>query len=406
MEQKKSVYSVSQVNNYIKNMFSSDYALNFIYVKGEISNCKYHSSGHIYFTLKDRQSAMAGVMFASARRGLAFKLQEGMQVVVLGSISVYERDGRYQLYAKEILQDGIGLLYQRFEALKADLLKKGYFDEAHKKPIPSYAKTIGIVTADTGAALQDIINIATRRNPYVQLVLYPAAVQGDGAKETIVSGIKALETYGVDTIIVGRGGGSIEDLWAFNEESVALAIYQCQVPVISAVGHETDVTIADYVADLRAPTPSAAAELAVFDVQRMEHQIQENSIRLLAAMQAQLDRYKSRIERYALLMQNLSPMAKLNDERQYLMQIEERMYLRMQDLYKERKHQLALYIEQLKAVSPLEKLDRGFGFVTDEDGRKISSVKDTVKGQQIQITLKDGRIDAKVIGKEETYGQK
>ena len=252
-------YTVTEINQYIKNMFIKDPYLNHIYVKGEVSNCKYHTSGHIYFTLKDNQGQLACVMFAGQRRGLTFRMEEGQSVIVLGSVSVYERDGKYQLYANQIVLDGQGALYERFEKLKKDLEAEGLFDKAHKKPIPSYPKRVGIGTASTGAAIQDIINISKRRNPYIQLILYPALVQGAGAPESIVRGIKALDKLRPDVIIVGRGGGSIEDLWAFNEEIVARAIYSCNTPIISAVGHETDVTIADYVVDLRAPTPSAAA---------------------------------------------------------------------------------------------------------------------------------------------------
>ena len=259
------VYSVAQVNSYIKNMFAQDFLLRRLSVKGEVSNCKYHSSGHIYFTLKDGGGTLQAVMFASQRRGLNFKLAEGQQVVVKGTVDVYERDGKYQLYASEIELSGRGDLYLRFEKLLKELEEMGMFDPQYKRPIPRFAKTVGIVTAPTGAAIRDIMNISHRRNPYVQLILYPALVQGDGAKDSIVKGIRTLDAMGLDVLIVGRGGGSIEDLWAFNEEEVARAIFACNTPVISAVGHETDVTIADYAADLRAPTPSAAAELAVFD---------------------------------------------------------------------------------------------------------------------------------------------
>ncbi len=266
----KNVYSVKQVNAYIKNMFVQDFMLNRIYVKGEVSNCKYHTSGHIYFSLKDESGAIACVMFAGDRRkGLAFRMQEGQKVIVLGSVSVYERDGRYQLYAKEIVPDGEGDLYRQFEKLKKELEEMGMFAPEFKQPIPFYSRKVGIVTAPTGAAVRDIMNISRRRNPYAQLILYPALVQGDQAAESIVKGIRTLDNYGVDVMIVGRGGGSIEDLWAFNEEIVARAIFECRTPVISAVGHETDTTIADYVADLRAPTPSAAAELAVADVRQL-----------------------------------------------------------------------------------------------------------------------------------------
>ncbi len=245
------VYTVAQVNSYIKNMFVQDYMLQSIFVKGEISNCKYHSSGHIYFTLKDEKGIIACVMFAGSRAGLSFRLEEGQQVVVGGTIDVYERDGKYQLYAKQITLDGAGLLYEKFDRLKRELEEMGMFALEYKQPIPRFIKTLGVVTAPTGAAVRDIINIATRRNPYVQIILYPALVQGEQAPASIVNGIHALERLGVDVMIVGRGGGSIEDLWAFNEEIVAQAVFDCCVPIVSAVGHETDTTIIDFVADLR-----------------------------------------------------------------------------------------------------------------------------------------------------------
>lgn len=240
----KNVYTVGQVNSYIKNMFQQDFMMNRIYVKGEVSNCKYHTSGHIYFTLKDASGALPAVLFAGNRKGLGFTMKNGDNVIVLGSVSVYERDGKYQLYAREILPDGEGLLYQRFQQLKKELEEMGMFAPEYKQPIPKYIRRLGIVTAPTGAAIRDIQNISGRRNPYVQAILYPALVQGDGAAQSIVNGIYALERLGVDVIIVGRGGGSMEDLWAFNEEIVARAIFECSVPIISAVGHETDTTIA------------------------------------------------------------------------------------------------------------------------------------------------------------------
>ena len=280
----RNVYSVKQVNAYIKNMFTQDFMLNRIYVKGEVSNCKYHTSGHIYFSLKDESGTIACIMFAGQRAGLTFRMQEGQQVVVLGSITTYERDGKYQLYAKEIILDGAGLLYEKFEALKKELEEMGMFAEEYKQPIPVFAKTIGIVTAPTGAAIRDIMNISARRNPYVQLILCPALVQGAGAAQSIVEGIRRLEEKNVDLIIVGRGGGSIEDLWAFNEETVARAIFNCRIPIISAVGHETDTTITDYVADLRAPTPSAATELAVFEYRILEETMIEYQLHLRRAI--------------------------------------------------------------------------------------------------------------------------
>ena len=260
-----SIYSVGQVNAYIKNMFAQDFMMKHIYVRGEVSNCKYHTSGHIYFTLKDETGTLNAIMFAGNRKGgLHFPMKEGDNVVVLGAVRVYERDGKYQLYAQSIILEGAGLLYQKFEELKKELEEMGMFAEEYKQPIPRFPRTVGVVTAPTGAAVRDIQNIAARRNPYVQLILYPAQVQGEGAAESIINGIFALEHYGVDVMIVGRGGGSIEELWAFNEESVARAIFECTVPVISAVGHETDTTIADYVADRRAATPSEAAGVGGF----------------------------------------------------------------------------------------------------------------------------------------------
>ena len=286
------IYTVSQVNSYIKSMFAQDFALNKISVKGEISNCKYHPSGHIYFTLKDGGSQIGAVMFSSQRLNLKFRLEEGQQVVVQGTIDVYERDGRYQLYARQITREGTGDLYLRFEQLKQELEEMGMFDGSYKQPIPKYARRVGIVTASTGAAIRDIMNISARRNPYVQLVLYPALVQGTEAKYSIVRGIETLDAMGLDVIIVGRGGGSIEDLWAFNEEMVARAIFNCSTPIISAVGHETDVTIADYVADLRAPTPSAAAELAVFDYSQFEAKCQLYQRTLERTMKNRLERVR------------------------------------------------------------------------------------------------------------------
>ena len=310
----RNVYTVKQVNAYIKNMFTQDFMLNRIYIKGEVSNCKYHTSGHLYFSLKDESGTIACVMFAGQRSGLSFRMQEGQQVIVLGSVSVYERDGRYQVYAKEIVLDGAGLLYEKFIKLKKELEEMGMFAPEYKKPIPKYVRTVGVVTAPTGAAVRDIINITRRRNPYVQILLYPALVQGDGASESVVRGIRALEEAKVDVMIVGRGGGSIEDLWAFNEENVARAVFECSVPVISAVGHETDTTIIDYVADLRAPTPSAAAELAICNYRELLETIRTERERMHRSMRRKLEIASLHTARYAekfryLSQGNLSPCA-------------------------------------------------------------------------------------------------
>jgi exodeoxyribonuclease VII large subunit len=317
-----SAYSVTQVNAYIKNMFAQDFALNRISVKGEVSNCKYHTSGHIYFTLKDGKSSIAAVMFAGYRKGLSFQMEEGQQVTVKGSVEVYERDGRYQLYAQEITREGLGDLFERFQKLRNELEEMGMFSPEYKKPIPRYAKKIGIVTASTGAAIQDIMNISARRNPYVQLYLYPALVQGENAKTSITKGIEVLDQMGLDVLIVGRGGGSIEDLWAFNEEIVARAIFQCSTPVISAVGHETDVTIADYVADMRAPTPSAAAELAVFDYSLFEEQKELYRNTLKKTMERKMERYRFHANQYGLRLKYFDPKRSIRESRQRLSDLE------------------------------------------------------------------------------------
>ncbi len=300
-------------------MFTQDFMLARISIRGEVSNCKYHSSGHIYFTLKDEKAAIACVMFAGNRKGLSFTLKEGQKVEAEGSISVYEQNGSYQLYARKITLDGAGELYKQYENLKTRLEEMGMFAEEYKKPIPQYAMKIGIITAQTGAAVRDIITVAKRRNPYVKLTLYSAFVQGEGAKESIVQGIKALDQLGLDILIVGRGGGSIEDLWAFNEECVARAIFECNTPVISAVGHEVDVTIADYVADLRAPTPSAAAELAVFDLRALEEKLGQYNRRFLGLMEQKLGENRTRLKQQELQLQVLSPGQKLLEKRQRLL---------------------------------------------------------------------------------------
>lgn len=391
-----SVYSVSQVNRYIKSLISEDYFLSRIYVRGEVSNCKYHTSGHIYFTLKDREGAIPCVMFAGSRGGLKFRLSEGHQVIVLGNISVYERDGRYQLYAREIVMEGQGLLYQQFEALKKELERKGYFAQEHKKPIPDYPKRIGIVTARTGAAIQDMIHISARRNPYVQLILYPATVQGEQAGPSIVRGIKYLDNYGVDVMIVGRGGGSIEDLWAFNEKMVAEAIYQCKTPVISAVGHETDVTISDFVADLRAPTPSAAAELAVPEWSEILRRLEDSKRRLYMKMEERLNWYRSVTSQYERQLKYVSPSSRINDYRQRLMYMEEQLEQRMREELTDGRYRLAIYSERLSGLSPLKQLERGYAVVSKKDGRAIHSAEDVSVGEAIRVRILDGHLDATV----------
>lgn len=412
------VYSVSQVNAYIKNMFAQDFALNRISIKGEVSNCKYHTSGHIYFTLKDGKSSISAVMFAGHRKGLAFKLEEGQQVVAKGSVEVYERDGRYQLYAQEITKEGIGDLFERFQKLRDELEEMGMFSPEYKKPIPGHAKTVGIVTAPTGAAIRDIMNISARRNPYVQLFLYPALVQGENAKESIVKGIETLDQMGLDVLIVGRGGGSIEDLWAFNEEIVARAIFNCSTPVVSAVGHETDVTIADYVADMRAPTPSAAAELAVFDYSLFEEQMELYRNTLAKTMDRKLERYRFHADQYGLRLKVHDPKRRIRENRQRLADAEDKLKglmlskaasdrvravegeHRLKQLIEKQavrdRHRLELFISRLEAGSPFKRIGGGYGFVTDEKDRRIDSVKQVKAGDGIRFRIRDGSVEAVV----------
>lgn len=392
----KNVYSVGQVNTYIKNMFAQDFMMSRISIRGEVSNCKYHTSGHIYFTIKDSAGAINAIMFAGNRKGLGFQMKEGDKVVATGSVEVYERDGKYQLYAREIEPDGAGNLYLKFEALKRELEEMGMFAPEYKKAIPEYAKRIGVVTAPTGAAVQDIRNIASRRNPFVQLILYPALVQGEGAVPSIVNGIAALDRLGVDVIIVGRGGGSIEDLWAFNEEAVARAIFSCETPVISAVGHETDTTIADYVADLRAPTPSAAAELAVWDyrmaAERMivyQRQMERNLDQKLTSARMQLSHYQTK-------MRYLSPGSRLRENQKYALDLEEKLKKRMEQLLMEKKHSLALLSGRLEGMSPAKKLSQGYSYVSDKQGRAVKDAAGVQVSDMLDIHLSKGSLKATV----------
>lgn len=388
--------TVSQINRYIANLFKQDYTLSGIQVKGEISGCKYHYSGHIYFTLKDAGAAISCVMFSSQRKGLDFTLEDGQSVIVTGQISVFERDGRYQLYARSIAQDGVGRLYEEYEKLKKRLLAEGLFDEQRKKPIPRYASKIGVVTAETGAVIQDICNVTYRRNPYVQLYLYPAKVQGEGAAQTVIEGIHYFEQTVVDTIIIGRGGGSVEDLWCFNDEVLARVIADCTKPIISAVGHETDTTISDYAADLRAPTPSAAAELAVYSWREMEIGLREYRNDLRQAMHQILKVRKLELQKYMVLLQHVSPEDILRQKRLVLADSQERLQRLMEKRLTDAKHRLALYAEEMKGLSPLQKLQIGYTYTADEAGNHIDSVQSLEKGQHLTLTFADGQADVTV----------
>lgn len=377
-------------------MFTQDYFLQTVFVKGEVSNCKYHPSGHIYFTLKDSASALNCIMFAGDRRGLDFRLTEGQQVIAKGSVSVFERDGRYQLYVKEITLDGAGALYEKYEHLKRELAEEGMFAPEYKQPIPKYIHTLGVVTADTGAAVRDIIQIATRRNPYVQIILYPALVQGASAAPSIVNGIRALERQGVDVMIVGRGGGSIEDLWAFNEEAVARAVFDCSIPVISAVGHETDTTLIDYVADLRAPTPSAAAELAVWKLDTAHGHIEDLRLQMDQLMRGQIAQLRSRLESLTLQMKYASPENQLNMRLQYMMDLEDRMTKRMEQLLSEARHRMQLLAQRLESGSPLRKLSAGYSLVTDEQGNIVNDFERIETGMVLTLHMLDGDVKTRV----------
>lgn len=388
--------TVSKINAYIKNMFRQDYVLSRVSVKGEISNCKYHTSGHIYFTLKDEGGTLSAIMFASQAKSLSFHLSDGMQVIVSGRIEVYERDGKYQLYANSIVQDGIGDLYKKFEELKKQFQDMGYFESEYKRPIPYFSKKIGIVTASTGAAIHDIMNISYRRNPYVSLVLYPALVQGEGAASSIVSGIEKLDTMGMDVIIVGRGGGSIEDLWAFNEECVAEAIFNAKTPIISAVGHETDFTIADFVADLRAPTPSAAAELAVADIHQIENRIAGYEELVNKAFMKFISQKRVVIDNYSMRLKYLNPVSRINEKRITLDRLKERLDDNMSKLLKDYRHKLEVYASRLHGVSPLEKLGQGYSCTQNENGVPVTSVSNISLGDIITTTLKDGEIISQI----------
>lgn len=391
------IYSVEQVNTYIKNMFGYDTVLSKISVKGEVSNCKYHTSGHIYFTIKEKGSSLSAVMFAGNRASMKFKMTDGMQIIASGNISTYEVAGTYQLYAKTIEQAGSGELYEKFLALRKELKEMGMFDPSFKQPIPQFVRTLGVVTAQTGAAIHDIINVATRRNPYVQIVLYPAQVQGEGAKESICNGIKALDRYGVDVMIVGRGGGSIEDLWAFNEELVARAIFNCKTPIISAVGHETDITIADYVADLRAPTPSAAAELAITDIFAIMQLTQEYQSKITRLFKDKIEYHRNRILFYSMKIGYLSPDNLINTKRQRLEELSIAMEHGMTDLLKARQNQYKVLCARLEGQSPLKKLTGGYSYTVNQQGTNIYEIEQVRPEEVLNIHVQDGFITAKVL---------
>lgn len=409
MQKQKRIYTVGQMNKYIKNVFQGDYLLSGLYMKGEVSNCKYHSSGHIYFSLKDETGSMACIMFQSNRReGLKFQLQDGQSVIICGNISVYERDGRYQMYAKEITLDGAGLLYERYEQLKQKLYEEGLFEFEHKKEIPKYPKRVGIVTAATGAAVQDIKNIARRRNPYVQLILYPARVQGEGAAATIVKGIQILDRMEVDTIIIGRGGGTMEDLWAFNEETVARAIYAANTPIISGTGHEIDMTIADYAADKRAPTPSAACEIAIPDVMGIQREWERLHMQMMRLMERRLETAREDYQRYAMKLQYQNPEQRLRQQKQYTDELWNKLFSLMKQKLERSQFQWSLLREQVHRNSPTARLTHGYGYL-EKEGQPVSGVEQVEPDNQLKVTLHNGmlyvRVEAVEAGQEKNLNR-
>lgn len=389
------IYSVSKVNSYIKNMMNQDYMLRNIQVRGEISNCKHHSTG-IYFTLKDEKSSIAAVIFGAYRNKMQFKLENGQKIVAVGKVDVFERDGRYQLYVTDAIQDGVGDLHQQYENLKQELEEMGMFSKQYKKPIPSHAMKIGIVTAKTGAAIQDIMNITKRRNPYVQLYLYSALVQGDGAAPSISQGIQCLDKMNLDLLIVGRGGGSIEDLWAFNTEVVARTIFECETPIILAVGHEIDFTISDFVADCRAETPSAAAEIAVFDYKEYIDKLLSIQYTLHDKLTYKLQYQKIRLDNYKTKIMHLSPENQVFERRKNLNEISFTLSNRMENILKQSKHKLEVLCTKLEGMSPLTKLGGGYVYAKNND-KVVNSVVDIQTGDLINISMTDGHAVAEIL---------
>ncbi|GMQ57779.1 exodeoxyribonuclease VII large subunit [Vallitalea sediminicola] len=393
---KKSIFSVSQVNAYIKKIFVNDYVINDIWIKGEISNCKIHRSGHVYFTLKDNNSAMSCVVFKNYRDFVECELRDGINITARGYISVYERAGTFQLYVQQIKSDGMGELYKKFEILKEDLQRKGYFDLDNKKLIPRYPRKVGIVTSDTGAAVRDIINVSKRRNPYIGLVLYPSLVQGEGAASNIVRGIEYLDGIAdVDVIIIGRGGGSIEDLWCFNEEIVAKAIYEADTPIISAVGHETDFTISDFTSDLRAPTPSSAAELAIPAFDEIDSILEKYNYKLTNSINQKIESCIKAIELNKVKLDFNSPSMRVLKERQYLAELEDRLNRRIKELINNNKNYVSLLQNKLSVLSPVTNLEKGYSYIENVDGQ-VKSITDVNMGETLLIQLHDGKVEAQV----------
>ena len=389
--------SVSQLNSYIKDKIANDEYLNNVLVKGEISNFKNHYTGHMYFTLKDENSLIKCIMFKSYAQRLDFMPKDGMKVFLVGGVSVFERDGVYQIYVQAMQEDGVGILYKKYEELKHKLEEEGYFDELHKQKIPLMPKTIGVLTSQTGSVIRDIINVSTRRNPNVYIRLFPVPVQGDGAAEKIADGIRFMnENKLADVLILARGGGSLEDLWPFNEEIVAHAIYNSEIPIISAVGHETDFSISDFVADLRAPTPSAAAELAVPDIYEIKQKINTSQNRLRLSLIKKVEIMKLRYEKCMTSRVFKDPLRNINDKYQKIDGYVKQLINSVNIKQKEEKTKYVELISKLDALSPLKTLTRGYSIIEKED-KIVKSVKNLKTGDKINLKLVDGKKEAQVL---------
>jgi len=389
---------VSELTSYMKQIISSDPILNKIKIEGEISNFKHHYSGHMYFTLKDNRSRLKCIMFNGDNKALSFELEDGMKVIAEGYISIYERDGCYQLYVKKIKRDGIGDLYIKYEKLKKKLEYEGLFESSYKKEINTMPKSIGVITSSTGAAVKDIITVIKRRNPNINILIYSVHVQGIYSKDEICRGIKYFNSRNdIDTIIIGRGGGSIEELWSFNEEDVARAIYNSNIPIISAVGHETDFTISDFVSDLRAPTPSSAGELAVEDINFIEQRLENLNKNLNSSIKKFIESKKNELSYYKKTRVFTEPIYYIDQYKQTLDFELRKLLVARDNILKDKKVKLDNRIQKLNSLNPLNVLNRGFSYVEDNQKNVLKSVKDMNVGDIIKINLKDGQIKAKVI---------
>ena len=412
MDNSKMILSVTQINEYIRALIAQDEVLSMIMVRGEISNLTLHKSGHIYFTLKDDTSVLKAVMFRSSAQRVKFALKEGMNIIVYGRISLYTPSGQYQLYVEDIQPDGIGALYVAYEQIKEKLSKEGLFDASRKKPIPKIPSIVGIVTSPTGAAIHDMINVMGRRFPLTKLLLYPALVQGENAYKTLIAGIEYFnQTKSVDVIIIGRGGGSMEDLWAFNNVELAYAISNSSIPVISAVGHESDFTICDFVADLRAPTPSAAAELAVSDFLSVKNNINQTMSRIENKLIMQISQYRKQVELLSSSRVLSSKEMLLDEYKMKISLLSDKLDSNVLNIIKENEHSFSVLCAKLQSISPLNTLARGYSITQDSQGQVISSVNKINKDDRIKISFADGDIKAIVqeindLGGNENAGKK